>query len=381
MSSNVAVNHTTDLAAHAETAQMKWRSRSLPVIDYHRHPAYRPGAGHAGLGQRLAALRQFGKGFVYTAVRRAIDYETLPLLSKDASLSDSRFRFAAQFAANLVSVKTDRMMRRLTGKRVAAKAEPAMLGAFQRDGFLTARFEKQEISEINRLCAPAFDQLRKRRAAIPIEKRKFDDNMFWMPKDSNPEAYKYIETVLDEAGILACASAYLKRPVGVKHINPQLNDDADTFWKRQFPDVDVADPPTTFMHVDTTYSILKFMFYLTPLNKPADGPFSYVRGSHSAQVSEFEGLVRRANEYAGLSSKKPEKRELFMSLPAALRKKCDFGNDMLGANSDVNDLLQDEVQFYSGTADGILFVPNGIHRGGMVQNGERLVVTVLLTEM
>lgn len=378
--SDTSATKSLSLAETWASNEPGWKQKHLPRIDYDQHPAYGGMLPKPTLGQRARALALFAKAFGYTSVRRLIDYETLPILSKDPAKPVSKANFAMRYMANIAKVSTSRALKRVAGQRKVAAADPAMLDSFQRDGFLTARFDPKDVARIAELCGPAFDTLRKRRSAIPLEKRKFDDNMHWLSRSDSPEAYAHITSILEKAGVMAVASAYLGRPVAVKHVNPQLNDDADTFWKRQFPDANIADPPTTFMHVDTTYSLLKFMFYLTPLTKDADGPFSYVRGSNNARVSGFEGLVRRANEYAGLSSKKPDKRAMFMALPKLFRKKCDFGNDMSGS-ADAGKLVGDEVKFFTTSADGILFVPNGIHRGGMVHSGERLVVTVLLTEM
>jgi hypothetical protein len=204
--------------------------------------------------------------------------------------------------------------------------------------------------------------------------------MRWVSRGEDANIYRQVEMMLADAGMLEVVSAYLKRPVGVKHVVPQLNDDADVFWKRQFPDMATADPKTTFMHVDTTYSLCKFMFYLTPIEAVEDGPFAYVRGTNNVKSGPFEGLIRRANEYASLSSKRPDMRRLFYALPRALRKKCDFGNDMLDTQPESAELLADEVQFFTRDCGGILFDPSGVHRGGMVAKGERCVITALITE-
>ena len=84
-------------------------------------------------------------------------------------------------------------------------------------------------------------------------------------------------------GVQEGASAYLGRPVGVKHVNAQINDDGYTFWKRVFPDTGLADPWGSYLHIDATYGMLKCAIYTHEIG-PDGGPFCYIRGSQNAKI-------------------------------------------------------------------------------------------------
>jgi hypothetical protein len=227
---------------------------------------------------------------------------------------------------------------------------------------------------------PGFARLDERRAGIPLEKRKFDDNVYWCTRSSDPQAFATVEKIFSRYGVIEAASAYLGRPVGVKHVNAQINDEDYAFWKRQFADTKLADPWGSYLHVDATYGMLKCAIYTHEIG-PDGGPFCYVRGSQRVKVGWFEGMVRRTNDFAGLSGRKAEVRKKFMALPAFLRKKAEFGADVLDESSEAQRLREGHFSATSNYGNCILFDGNGIHRGGMVNKGERRCIFILLAEI
>ena len=74
----------------------------------------------------------------------------------------------------------------------------------------------------------------------------------------------------------------------------------------------------------------------------------------------------------------PKSRRIFSSLPALLRLKGSFGNDVLD-DSELAKLIGDSK--WQITADKgaiVMFDTKGIHRGGMVTSGERQVITCVI---
>jgi hypothetical protein len=91
-------------------------------------------------------------------------------------------------------------------------------------------------------------------------------------------------------------------------------------------------------------------------------------------VGALEGLYRRANDRAGLSGYAPETRRLFMALPAPFRHKSTFGSDLLDHQPETRRVVEAEYQFVSADGNAALFDNLGIHRGGLVRDGERRVL-------
>jgi len=359
-----------------------YRGPYLPEINYDAHPAYGAVFPQPTLRERLQALKVFLLSFGFVGVRRIVDYENMPLLTKEAG-GDKRFTlaFAARYLAVFTRIRLDRIRRTVTGERRAAvPANPALLNRLNADGVVAMRFSNDELDTVRRAVAQPFAKLDAHRNAIPLDKRKFDDNVYWCTRTADPETFAAVEEVFNRHGILEAASAYLGRPVGVKHINPQVNQEDYAFWKRQFPDTKVEDPSTTYLHIDATYGMLKGAIYIHEIG-PDNGPFCYVRGSHRAKVGWLEGMIRRTNDFCGFSGRRPDARKKFMALPRMLRKKADFGADVIDNSPDAIRLKEGHVAFTSDYGNCILFDGHGIHRGGMVNKGERRAVFILLAEI
>ncbi|WP_297534194.1 phytanoyl-CoA dioxygenase family protein [Nitrobacter sp.] len=358
-----------------------YRSSSLPDIDYDAHPAYGGTCPAVTLYERLHALRVFAKSFIFVTIRRVVDYENMPLLSKEAGGGRLNFASAIHYITMFASIRAQRFLRTLIGTRRAAK--PTNVTLFERiksDGVACMTLSEDEMVNVRQVIAPCFAKLDERRAAIPVERRKFDDNVYWCTRSRDSKVFETIEAVFRQHGITDVASAYLGRPVRVKHVNPQINDDNYTFWKKQFADTDVPDPWSTYLHIDATYGMLKCALYLHDIG-PDGGPFCYVRGSHHAKVGWFEGMVRRTNDFCGFSGRKPEARKKFMALPRMLRKKADFGADVLDDSAASKSVREAHFAATSNYGNCVLFDGHGIHRGGMVNKGERRCVFVLLAEV
>jgi hypothetical protein len=382
-----AIDTMSDATPGARAANIQalpippYRGTCLPEIDYDAHPAYGGMFPKATLRERIDALKLFVRTFAFVSIRRIVDYENMPLLTKEAGFSGLNFSSALRYISMFTRIRASRMIGTLSGaRRPATPADPALLNRIKADGIVPLMLSVDEIEQVRSVTNPGFAKLDQRRATIPADKRKFDDNVYWCTRAADPQAFTTVEDIFSRYGIVEAASAYLGRPVGVKHVNAQINDQDLAFWKRVFPDTQLADPWGSYLHVDATYGILKCAIYVHEIG-PDGGPFCYVRGSQNAKVGWFEGMVRRTIDFAGLSSKKPEVRKKFMALPAFLRKKAEFGADILDGSSEAKRLREGHFSATSNYGNCILFDGNGIHRGGMVNKGERRCIFILLAEI
>lgn len=381
------IDSMSDVAPGAREARMQalpnppYCGRSLPRIDYDAHPAYGGLFPKATLRERIHAMNVFTRTFAFVTIRRIVDYDNMPLLTKEAGFNGLNFKSALRYISMYIRIRASRMIGTLTGaRRPAVPANPALLNQMKSDGIVPLTLSADEIEQVRSVTFAGFAKLDERRAGIPLEKRKFDDNVYWHTRASDPEAFATVEKIFNRYGIVEAASAYLGRPVGVKHVNAQINDDGYTFWKRVFPDTQFADPWGSYLHIDATYGMLKCAIYVHEIG-PDGGPFCYVRGSQNAEIGWFEGMVRRTNDFSGLSGRKPEARKLFMALPALLRKKADFGGDLRDDSADVQRLREGHFSATSNYGNCMLFDGNGMHRGGMVNKGERRCIFILLAEI
>lgn len=379
-----SLSDVTQVARAVEIGELPippYRGTTLPTIDYDAHPAYGGMLPKPTFRERLHALKVFLRTFAFVTIRRIVDYDNMPLLTKEAGFSGLNAKTALRYISMYARIRASRAIGTLTGARRPAKpANPALLNKIKSDGIVCLNLTPDEIDQIRSVTSPGFAKLDERRANIPPEKRKFDDNVYWCTRSADPQAFATVETIFKRYGIMEAASAYLGRPAGVKHVNAQINDQDLAFWKRVFPDTQLADPWGSYLHIDATYGMLKCAIYVHDIG-PDGGPFCYIRGSQNAKIGWFEGMIRRTNDFSGFSGRRPDARKKFMALPALLRKKADFGGDLPDNHPDVAHLREGHFAATSNYGNCVLFDGNGMHRGGMVNKGERRCLFILLAEL
>jgi hypothetical protein len=345
----------------------------LPVIDYDKHPAYGRVLSMPQLGARLKVLVYFGYGLLLALARRIVDHENLP------RPADNSQKFAAilrNLPTYLRLIILQRLGRLAAGNAFKPRTERGadILAPLERDGITGVRLAPDKIVEIRNLLAPQFKSL-EQKASLPGHA---DDNRLWLDPTTAPEIYKWFNQTAADAGLIEAASAYLRRPVGVGHIAAELVDHAAQV--SPFVDVGVDASPCDGFHIDPTNNLLKFVIYLSDVG-PANGPLTYVVGSHRTSGGFWDGLVRRANDLGGLSSTQPEYRELFYALPAGLQRKAAFGADMLPENKYAASIQSDQWPVTSDSETAVLYDPLGIHRDAVVTQGRRSAVIIKLTEL
>lgn len=336
-------------------------------IDYPQHPAYAPFSGDVPLGRRLRALWTFARLFGLTLTKRLIDYELIPMHLRADRSPAGRLRFLKRAASNALS-------------NVFGRASPAGLPASEaiaarlaRDGIAVVAIEPALAARLEADSAPFFDSLRVRRGKVEGS-REFDESRSSARRDEAGRLFSTIEEILLTSGALGAISRHIGRRASLVDVNPQINDASDDFWRRIFPDLPPADRPVKYMHRDASGGDIKAIFYLSDVGAE-NGPFSYCLGSHRVRNRGLRDWVEEANDMGILSGTSREARELFAALPRWLQTKCSFGNDLLPTHPAVGGILKSEWTITAPRGHVVLFDTKGLHRGGMVDQGERRVVT------
>jgi hypothetical protein len=354
------------------------RIERVPEPDYENHPAYGRLFGKATFGSTVGAVGRLLPWIGLVLFKRILLFDRLP------APPDYDGPFAAGVGRRIAGVPRyvgcmvrghAANLRHLLSGRGADAAESSRLHALRRDGAVGVRFAPGEMEAVRVEVAGTLAELYSRRDAFAA--RTFEGNQSWLNRTQSPGLYTLLERVLAANAVVSDASAYLRRPVSISYITLQLNDTKDSFHHDKFADVGLPDPATNYMHVDTTDEILKLMIYLNKVTEK-NGPFCYVKGTATSKLGWFEGIVRRAVDRSGLSGYSVATRRKFMALPKPLRRKCTFGSDLLDGTDAVDALTAAEHRFTSVDGDGVLFDNLGIHRGALVQEGERQILVVTL---
>ncbi len=337
------------------------------VIDYNQHVAYRALAARPSLRDRAEALAIFGASMVKLLLKRAIRYEMIPYDVRRDRSPGGRLRFAGAALRNM----TAGAMR----KRHAASSGAG--DAMDRQGCLVITMPAEQRIRLEAAAASQFEALAARRGRSN-GKREFEESRGQASRIEQGAQFDHIESVQRESGVMPAADAYLGRPARLIDVNPQINDVTDSFWRDIFPDADIGDlPATAYCHRDASGGDLKAIIYLCDVGE-RNGPFSYVLGSNRIRISRVDDLICEANDSNGLGATDPEARRRFAALPKKLRQKGAFGNDLTEASPLSEDIHAGLWKIQAPKGSVVLFDTKGIHRGGMVVEGERRVITCVI---
>ena len=348
------------------TVLPKW---TPALVDYEHHPAYGRLIAQPSLKSRLQALGIFGRSMITLLIKRTIKYELIEYdVRKDKSIT-GRARFLGAALTRLTSGGTRK-------RRASAVGEASRL--LQRNGCLVLTMPADRLAAIETASRADFDSLSARRGTRTNHTRDFEESRGQASRVERKDLFDQIELALSESGTMAAASEYLGRPARLIDVNPQINDPSDGFWRNVFPDTGQTEiPATAYCHRDASGGDLKAIFYMTDVGD-RNGPFSYVLGSNRMAVSRIDDLICEANDSNGLASTDPQARSLFAALPKKLRQKCSFGNDLLETSELSQEIRAALWSIKAGKGSIVLFDTKGVHRGGMVEQGERRVITCVI---
>lgn len=314
---------------------------NVPYIDYKNHPAYGSLYKKPSLALRIRALKRFLPEF-FTQLKL---YAIIALKKKRSRLSP-----------------LNNNLKDLYKK-------------FKEDGVLAFKINDDDISEVKKIVEPFIKALEEHKASVPSEKRKFEaDKLVRIP--TNTGLLEKIEKILKNNGVIEMASHNKKWPLRLKEIFLHISDPDDIDWRYHFSDIGLSEPPTVYMHRDSSMFWTKCLLYLNNVEEKT-GPFSYVRGSNQ-WINPWEYIVSKTNDKARLDQCDPETRKLFSALPKIFQRKAEFGNDLLEKMPETKALLEREIKFTSDKGNFFFFDTDGVHRGGMTVSGSRYMLQIKL---
>lgn len=366
---------TSDLAT-VEAPTPNLRLDHLPDPGYDNHPAYGAHFPKPTFGMRLKAIKTLLPWIVVVMGKRAMLMDRIPAIpGYRGHLSGGlvgRLLSLPRYLPYVAKAIAQNVWLFITRHKPAVPAEHKTLtNEFLETGFGVGRLTDEELTHVLQLVEKPIASLREARAKA--EKRTFEGNTRFFNTADDKELFDTLNRYFERHGMLTAAGAYIGRKVQITHLLIQINDPADSYFHGCFADVNLPDSKTNYMHVDTSYDMVKCAIYLNEVTAE-NGPFSYVLGSQRVRPVLMDGVIRRAVDRSGLSGFSPKARELFMALPKVWRKKCTFGADLLDGSPDQTAVLDAEYYLMSKDGNLGLFANNGVHRGGLTKSGERIVL-------
>ena len=338
---------------------------------YESHPRYAGLVATATPADRLRVLRRFALSFLAIKIKRAIHYELIPTDIRTGQGVSGRLRLLMAALANLGRPHASRNV------DANAPGSTPLHTSLARQGCAVVTMPEQALEHIRACSVTNFDRLARRRAAESTAPRAFEASRSYATRAQSAELFSVIESVFRQTGVLEGASVYLGRQARLVDINPQINDASDNFWQRIFPDTSDPLPATAYFHRDASGGDIKAIIYLSDVG-PDNGPFSYALGSHKIRLTRTDDHICEANDSNGMASTDPQQRRDFAALPRRLRQKGAFGNDLTEQDAARAVLLKSVWPITAPSGSIVVFDTKGIHRGGMVLQGERRVITCVI---
>ena len=194
---------------------------------------------------------------------------------------------------------------------------------------------------------------------------------------------------LNNNGFLTAASNYLGYELGPWYSALGYARDSDTWWKTPYEKLRLPTTDLAYTHIDKGFEVVKCIIYLDEVNEE-NGPFSYFpRGSEDRM--NFQDQLYTFLDHEWPKVYQPDSSNLnqhyrkwclstnfrkeFVNLPQFFRGSSHFGDDVLNGTDLSETLKKSEIKVVSDKANAFLFFgADLLHRGGMPEKGERLVL-------
>jgi hypothetical protein len=306
-----------------------------------------------------------------------IDYGAHPLyggmFERDTHLGER----AAQLLAPLVEEAGQDEDRRAGAFGYNYRSNDALTEALAVDGFSRGQLPAAAIDPIAAAAQPHIEAVLARIAAARAAGEPIKYRTALEPAGADSPLWPLIDRAVADAGLYEATATVFDAPsaklrgMGVL-VNHPNQDWATRLWR----DVEVEAPPTAGFHIDSDCKCFtKIVLYLTDVG-PDQGPFGIVRGSHRWGEGGRDRVLRCAFDRSAMVVRSAKHRRRFLSLPAEMQTKAEFGGDMLAGSPEAEALLEAEAVMTGPRGQLNLFNPDAIHRGGNVKSGERHVILI-----
>jgi len=376
----------------------------FPEVDYESHPAYScfriaPVYDDQSLDQEVRAADQAYANFCNISgpterdaeeslrqIREAIDRFVLQARKQNIpAVAEEWLHSCARWTVNDIAYELARRVFSAREYRSSAlsKDRAQQLSAMRTDGMYVTTLPGDAYEEIRRLALVHREELKARSARDPSE-RAVTSVKF------NSPLWKAIKTATRDAGIIDVLSELKQNRVTMLGAGLEYSSSSQNWHQNIYSDVGLPESPYQYMHFDEGYCIPKAMIYVTPV-ADANGPTRAIPGSNCWEFSEFQLRMHRAldrmigDRYGDLCAgsayrplaRRPDLRRVFMQLPKAVRGSSHFGDDVIPGTVAADALQGREIQYLSDGAQALVFDgPHLLHRGSIVQDGERLALQV-----
>jgi hypothetical protein len=251
-------------------------------------------------------------------------------------------------------------------------------------GFCTFSIKRDEIANINKVLGDDISKLKN--AAIKNSKSRI--NICY----SEGKIYKKLKSIIKYSTPDMAVGSHYGCEMEVDAIMLEYSHSKSTWYKNCYSDKKIPTASTVYFHADREFDRHKMIINLSVVGKK-NGPFSYIPASNKMPRNSFlfafhkeldlvldryfqDNFIINNSGYYRKAFGDPYLRSELEKIPPILLGHSHFGDDLLDGDQ-AKLLLQNEFFLTSDIANVALFDGhNGIHRGGLVQEGERIALYI-----
>jgi len=224
-----------------------------------------------------------------------------------------------------------------------------------------ASFLKDEIIALAEMGVPDPLPIREIDRSVDVTKKMIDD----------------VAYILDECGLDRVANEYFGWPMKIRTVNLHLSRPGDQHHYQTYRDMGHFTKLLN-LHVDPKPGVLKVIIYLSHVG-PENGPFQFMRGSNNWLYDDVERCFAWGNSVGNYCHNRLY-RKVMGCIPPKFRKTAIIGKLIQDGTPESDYFLSHLTSYTSNLANVMLFDPvAGFHRGGLVKEGERLNLQVVLS--
>jgi hypothetical protein len=385
--------------------------KTLMERSYQQHPAFSFGVPSwdlpieklAAFNESYQAARLFfstlgagSRAALQQELLQALDVVFASLKAQSADVYEARFLFELRSACSrLLGEELAWYVRRPCAGFVDLTDERAWQDAVQmrRGRHYFGRLPQAAVAELRNLAQPELEQFRVNAAAGRLKREDLSVN--------SGRTVRAIRDVLNREfkalGVLDAVGAFTGRKTRVIGLALELSVPQATWWKNAIAGLE-RPPRTLYAHLDETISCPKSIVYLSDVTEQ-NGPTGCYPGAYEAmQLNPLQEMVGRVVGTVGTrpdsllkdhyakqyhqSANSENFRRHFMRLPDCLRFNSHMGWDVLPGSELESELAASERRMTGPAGTFIAF--DGaclLHRGGLMQEGERLALQVIFSDL
>ena len=256
-------------------------------------------------------------------------------------------------------------------------SESELYTAFDNDGCAGFKIDNDEMYKLRSACSAEIVKLQSQpdRKTLPT---KFDSYDRMIVLDQEHMAVKLVKKLFTVHGVFDTVSKYnrSKTNLEVDTVALHVSRPNDNHHDQTLSDQPQR-PRAMSFHMDPKFNVMKAILYLNNVTYD-NGPFTTVPKSNRWYHPEFERIIACGNSVGNYLSS-PDHRTAMSIFPNSMTKNVIMGKYFEDGSDNSNILLDNCHKYLTEEADCILFDPaQTIHRGGLVDYGERINLQIIM---